>query len=481
MNTTIQFQNAKSFSGPKGYPIIGVIPKIRGNLLHFITQMWLEYGDCLRLDMPSFEMHLVIHPDDVKHVLQMNNRNYEKGYNKGDLALLVGNGLVSSEGAFWRRQRRLIQPLFNRRRLRYYAPAMISSTAEMFAKWDARPEQTRPLDIAAEMMRVTQRVITRTMFSKDMSEQTDLMYKAFTDAMDGLDSKMTQPNFMSKWPTPGNRRFEKAIKTINETMYKLIAERRASDARDNQEKDLLSLLLNARDEESGTGMSDQQIRDEITTIFLAGHETTATALSWTWYLLSRHPVVGKKVVAEVDHVLRGRTPRVQDLGELTYTRQVFDESLRLYPPAWLFNRVALQDDVLPSGYRIPKGSNIAFSPYLTHRHPDFWHNPEGFQPERFTKEASKSRHRYAYIPFGGGPRLCVGNNFALMEGPLIIAMIAQRYNLTLVPGSNVQINPRTTLRSLDGIPMLVTPRTDAPPLVAEKTPTAENECPYHHR
>ncbi|MGB0383519.1 MAG: cytochrome P450 [Ardenticatenaceae bacterium] len=329
MNTTTQFQSAKPFPGPKGYPIVGVIPKMKGNLLDFMTQMWLEYGDCLRLDIANFKMHLVVHPDDVKHVLEMNNRSYEKGYNEGDLALLVGNGLVSSEGAFWRRQRRLIQPLFNRRRLASYAPAIISSTAEMLAKWDARPEPTRPLDIALEMMRVTQQVIARTMFTKDMSEQSDLMYEAFTEAMDGLDRKMKRPSFINKWPTPGNRRFEKAIKTIDETMYKLIAERQASDASDNEEEeDLLSLLLNARDEESGASMSNQQIRDEITTIFLAGHETTASALAWTSYLLSRHPVVGEKVVAEVDHVLGGRTPTVEDLAKLTYTRQVFDESLR---------------------------------------------------------------------------------------------------------------------------------------------------------
>lgn len=177
-------------------------------------------------------------------------------------------------------------------------------------------------------------------------------------------------------------------------------------------------------------------------------------------------MVGEKVVAEVDQVLAGRTPTVEDLAKLTYTRQVFNESLRLYPPVWLFARVAQEDDLLPSGYHIPKGSKLFFCPYLTHRHPDFWHNPEGFQPERFTKEASKMRHRYAYFPFGGGQRLCIGNNFALMEGPLMMAMIIQRYNLSLMPGSNVQLKPSSTLRPAGGIPMLVTRRTNGPLLAS---------------
>ncbi|MGB0383514.1 MAG: cytochrome P450 [Ardenticatenaceae bacterium] len=481
MNTTTEFQNAKPFPGPKGYPLLGVIPKMRGSFLDFVTQMWLEYGDQVQFDVAKVDIHLVVHPDDMKHVLQMNNRNYPKGL-KYDVKRLFGNGLFSSEGAFWRQQRRLIQPMFNHNMLASYAPAIISSTAEILAKWEARPEPSRPLHIVDEMMRLTQRVIARTMFTKDMSQQSDMMYKAFTEALDGLDRNIKRPDFMNKWPIPSNRRFEKAIETIDDTMYKLIAERRGSDASHNEEEeqDLLSLLLNVRDEESGAGMGDQQIRDEITTMFLAGHETTAMTLAWTWYFLSRHPIVGQKVYAEVDDVLGGRTPTVDDLEKLTYTRQVFDETLRLYPPAWMFGRVPLEDDVLPSGYRIPKGSQVVLLPYLTHRHPDFWENPEGFQPERFTPEASKSRHRYAYLPFSAGPRLCIGNNFALMEGPLMIAMIAQRYKLELMPGSNVQLKPSTTLRPSGGVPMLLTPRTDAPLLLASNAQAAQNGCPYHH-
>lgn len=457
MTTTTQFQNAKPFPGPKGYPLVGLIPKIKGNLIDFMTQMWLEYGDCLRLDMGKVEMYCVVHPNDVKHVLQMNNRNYTKGH-KNQVKVLFGNGLFSSEGEFWRQQRRLIQPLFNRRTLGSYLPAIIASTADMLAKWQARPEPTQALDMADEMSRVTQHVITRTMFSKDMDEQTDVMCAAFTEALDRINGNMRRPDFMNKWPIPSNRRFDQAINTIDETVYKLIAERRASK---KEEEDLLSLLLSVRDQESESGMSDQQIRDELTTIFLAGHETTATGLTWTWYLLSRHPVVGEKVVAEVDSVLGGRTPTVEDLAKLTYTRQVFEESLRLYPPVWRFVRFAEDDDMLPSGHHIPKGSMVMLLPYLTHRHADFWQNPEGFQPNRFTREASTRRHRYAYFPFGGGPRLCIGNNFSLMEGPLMMAMILQRYNLSLMPGNNVKIKPNM-MRPLNGIPMLLTPRTNGP-------------------
>lgn len=276
MNTPTQFQNTKPFPGPKGYPIVGVIPKMKGNLLEFMTQMWQEYGDCLRLDVAHFKMHLVIHPLDVKYVLQMNNRNYGKGHDE-EVKKLFGNGLGSSEGAFWRQQRRLMQPMFNRRTLASYTPAIIASTAQMLANWDARPDPDKPLDIALEMMRVTQQVITRTMFTKEISEHT-LIYEAFTEAMDGLNRKMKQPQFVNKLPTPGNRRFDSAIKTIDEIMYKLIAERKAYA---EEFDDLLSLLLQAQDEESGAKMTSQQIRDEITTIFLAGHETTANALAWT--------------------------------------------------------------------------------------------------------------------------------------------------------------------------------------------------------
>jgi cytochrome P450 len=440
--------------GPDGYPIIGILPEVDRNVLDFFVRMWHAYGDVVHLDLGAAapDLYIVVHPDDVKHVLQDNHRNYGKGYQK--VKPLLGDGLVAAEGDYWLRQRRLMQPMFNRTTIPQYVPAMIRATEELLAEWHGRPDPQTPIDVAGEMMKVTMRVITRTMFSGELRGRYDELNSAFTETLAFLDASMLRPELLDRLPTPSRRRFLKALAVLDEIIYGVITRRRASDERPD---DLLSLLLEAKDDETGQGMTDRQIRDEVVTIFFAGHETTATALAWTWVLLSRNPHVSEQMVQEIDAVLAGRTPALEDVEALPYTRMVFDEALRLYPPAWMFGRVALGDDVL-GGYHIAKGAVLLFSPYLTHRHPDFWENPEGFDPERFSPEASKKRHRYAYFPFGGGPRLCLGMNFSLIEGPLMLAMIAQQFRLHLAPAHKIEVRPMAVLRPQPDVMMTVSPR-----------------------
>jgi cytochrome P450 len=439
-------QTAPAIPGPKGYPLVGIIPKIGRDPLAFFVRMMEEYGDLVYLNMGFRGMYLVSEAEGLKYILQDNNRNYGKGYDV--TKPLIGNGLVTSEGEFWRRQRRLMQPMFHRQKINQFSEVMVDTTNEIIASWEANTRQSAELDVAAEMTRITQQVIARTMFSTDVGDQTDVLCEAFDNGLEYLNQHMFNPlPFIDKLPTATNRRFKHSLALLNEVMYGLINARRNSG--DNP-GDLLSMLLQARDEETGEGMSDEQIRDEVLTIFFAGHETTASTLSWTWYLLSQYPEVEARMVAELADVLGGRMPTFEDFPRLVYTRRVVDEVLRLYPPAWMFARTVLEDDEV-CGYHVPAGSMLMLSPYVTHRNPAYWDAPETFDPDRFLPERVAERPKYAYFPFGGGPRLCIGRDFALMEAVLVIAVIAQQYQLRLAPGREVHAQPIATLRPRPGV------------------------------
>lgn len=450
----------KSFKGPKGRPFVGVLPDVakEGNFLSFISKMWRIHGDNLYLNLGKKKMYFVIHPEDARHVMQVNHRNYMKDYE--GIKDFLGNGLVMVDGDFWRRQRRLMQPMFLKKTVENYFTAMTESTDTLLEHWSHHPEG-QVIDIAKEMAAVTQDVIVKTMFSKVLGPQIEHLCEALEDTMKSIESQLFIPQFMRNWPLPVNLRYKAALRTIRKAMIDLVEEHKANP---DEYDDLLTLLLQAEDDESGQKMDMNQIIDEITTIFFAGHETTANTLAWTWYLLSKHPDIAKKVYHEVDTVLEGRVPTAADIKELTYTTQVFEETLRMFPVAWTFVRKSVEDDVLPSGHKIPKGSNVHLIPFLTHRHPDFWENPEGFDPERFAPGAAKRRHRTCYFPFGAGQRICIGNHFSLLEGPLLIALIAQRFRLELEPGVQVDIKPMGTLRPNPNLPMFIKPRTDGPEL-----------------
>jgi cytochrome P450 len=413
--------------------------------IHFYLKAQREYGDVVRLRaLPTFQWHLISHPTGIEQILQTKQQNYPKGklFNK-PVGLLTGQGLLTSEGDFWRRQRRLAQPAFHRQRISRLATTMTAATEQMLARWREYEKAAQPFDVVAEMTRLTLQITAETLLTADLKDEAGKFASALRIVFAHLNYRMTYPFALPEAiPTARNRRFRKALRVLDEVVYRIIRERRKAGT---DTGDLLSMLLLARDEETGEGMSDEQLRDEVMTILIAGHETGAAALAWTWYLLARHPQAAEKLKAELAEALGGRTPTVEDLPRLPYTKMVFDEVLRLYPPAWALPREAINEDEI-GGYRIPAKSFVVVSQFVTHRHPGIWEEPEKFDPERFTPERVAARPRFSYFPFGGGSRQCIGNNFALMEAQLIIASVAGHYQLRLLPGQEIETDATFTLR-----------------------------------
>jgi cytochrome P450 len=430
------------------------MPEIRRDPLGLYMRSTMEFGDVVRFQaFPTIHWYLATHPADIEHVLYGNQQNYLKGdFFNQRVGVLVGKGLLTSEGDFWRRQRRLSQPAFHRQRLAGLAATMVSATEDMAEHWHIHAKSGQPFDIAVEMMRLTLRIASLTLFSADISSETETVGAALRTAFEHVGFLLVHPFTLSlNLPTARNLRFKQAKRVLDRVVYKIIDQRRRSG---KDAGDLLSMLLLAQDEETGTGMNDEQLRDEVLTLFIAGHETTAVSLSWTFYLLAQNPDACSKLRAELDQVLCGRTPSVDDLHNLRYTKMVLEESMRLYPPAWALPRQAIEEDVL-GGYYIPAGSVVDVSQYVTHRRPDLWEDPEKFDPERFAPERAVNRPRFAYFPFGGGARTCIGNNFAMMEAQLILAIIFQRFRLQLVLDHPVVPDPTFVLKPRYGVLMKV--------------------------
>jgi cytochrome P450 len=436
--------------GPAGLPLFGNLFDFGGgDRLTSMVRLRQQYGDIVRLRIMGRTLHIVSHPDDIKYVLQDNNRNYVKGRALGKAKVFLGEGLLTSEGELWRRQRRLAQPAFHRQHIERFAATMTDATADLLQRWEPLAKAGQPINVADQMMRLTLDIVSRTLFSTGLTAaEIDSVAAAMPFILRETDRRIRAPlEIREHLPLPSNRRFQTNLRTLDAIVYRIIADRRRLGG---DRDDLLGLLMAARDEETGAAMDDKQLRDEAMTIFLAGHETTANNLAWTWTLLSQHPDGRRRLQAELDQVLRGRTPDAADMPRLIYTRMVLDESLRLYPPAWAIARQTTMPDQV-GGYDIPANSGIIMSSYVVHRHPAFWCNAEAFDPERFAPERIKTQHRYAYFPFGGGPRLCIGNSFALMESTLILAMISQRYDLNLWEGHPVVPETAFTLRPLQGV------------------------------
>jgi cytochrome P450 len=441
--------------GPRGNVVLGSIGDIYRDRLRFVLDLARIYGDVLQYRVAHMRIYQINHPEGVGRLLHDNHRNYSKDVATfGTLKLFLGNGLFTSDGDFWRRQRRLAQPAFHRRRVANFGGLMTDATLAMLDRWQARETAEQPLDVATEFMRLTMEVVTLALFSTSVEHDIGKIGSAITTLLDDVTFRFTFPFYPPlKVPTLRNRRFLTARATLDGIVYRIIAERRRPDEHD----DLLALLMEVRDEKTGEGMSDKQLRDEVVTLFLAGHETTANALTWASYLLSTHVAIERRLRAEVDETLQGRIPTDSDLPNLTYTRMVIDETLRLYPPAWITNRRAIEADTV-CGYRIPADATVSISPYVTHRDPTLWQNPEGFDPDRFAPERSDARPHYAYFPFGGGPRRCIGKGFALMESTLVLALLTQRCELHLVPGRRVETEAMATLRPRHGMWMTAHPR-----------------------
>jgi cytochrome P450 len=469
--------------GPRGLPLLGsVLPAWRDPLALFLASR-ARYGDVVRFKFGPFQYYLVNDPNVVKHVLVDNPKAYTKSRNYLGLKVVLGEGLLISEGDHWRRQRKLVQPAFHRDKLAAFAQQMATATRDMLTRWTEEGSD-KPFCIHAEMMRLTFRIVGLTLFSADVDGEAKDVGQALDVAMhwanDYAEAIFRIPPFI---PTPANLRFKKAKKTLDDVVFGLITERRAAAKKSGAfGDDLLGILMAATEEAEGdgavrTGMDDQQLRDEIITMILAGHETTANLLAWTFRLLSMHPEIERKVREEAVRVLGERDASLDDVKSLEYTRRVLEEALRLYPPAWMFERQAVTADTL-GGYRIEPGSIVGLCPYVLHRHPDHWENPEGFDPERFRPERAEKRPRYAYLPFGGGPRTCVGNHFAMMEAQILLAMIVREQRLELDPSHVIELDPVITLRPKTGIVVRRRPVAEAPSASASgRAPKASSGGP----
>jgi cytochrome P450 len=391
-----------------------------------------------------FRTYLIVHPDYIEDVLVHHPRKFVKGRVLQANKRIFGNGLLTSEGDFWLRQRRLAQPAFHRARIAAYANTMVESAERMVAAWQDGEER----DAHQEMMQLTLQIVGKTLFDADVSSDAHEIGETITLLLD-FSSDFRRLIFTPKWlPTPRNIQTTLAIRRLNKIVYRMIAERRASG---RDAGDLLSMLLAARDED-GSQMDDRQLRDETLTLFLAGYETTANLLAWTWWLLATHPSVEKKLQAELDAVLGGRAPTMDDLPRLVYAGQVITEALRLYPPAWGMARLAIVDHEI-AGYPVPAGTGLAMAQWITQRDPRWFEAPEEFLPERWAGDLQKRLPRFAYFPFGGGPRQCIGNMFALMEGTLVLAAVAQKFRLILMPDAQIVPMASITLRPKNGVPV----------------------------
>ena len=438
--------------GPRGAPFVGSLFEMRRDPLVFFTRIAREHGDVVRFRVGPADVYLVSHPDLVKEVLVTQQHRFMKGRGLQWAKHFLGEGLLTSEGEFHRRQRRLSQPAFHRQRIESYGTTMVDFAIRTRDRWVAG----REMALDREMMALTMAIVGKTLFDADVEGEADEIAASLTTVISFFPRfNLPWAGLLQRLPLPSNRRFERARDRLDATIYRIIAERRK--AREDR-GDLLSMLLAARDEEGdGTGMTDRQLRDELMTLFLAGHETTANALSWTFYLLSQNPEAEARLLAELDGALAGRTPTVLDLPSLRYCEGVLAESMRLYPPAWGLGRHVLEDVPLGS-WVVPKGAHVAVVPWVVHRDERFWPDPLRFDPERFSPEARAARPKFAYFPFGGGARQCIGEPFAWMEGVLIVATIAQRWRLRLVAEHRVEPQALITLRPRYGMRMVAEAR-----------------------
>jgi cytochrome P450 len=441
-----------------GWPLLGSLPQLVRDPFGFFRQARDRYGDLYTLNLGIAKVVICTHPRHAQHILRDHAHNYGKGgavWNS--MRGLLGNGLVVSEGEVWLRQRRLMQPHFHRQRLAGLATAMIEAIDESLTLWQPAVNSGLSFDLMPAFANLTMRVVVKAIFGTALSsEELDKVGEQMAFALDYMMVNAATEKLPAWMPFPGRRRYREALAEIDQVLYRIIA---ASRRDADPENHLLGMLLSSVDEETGEQMSDRQLRDEIFTLFLAGYETTSIALSWAFAYLTQHPTVMQKLQAEVESVLVGRTPSFADLPKLTYTRQVLQEVLRLRPPAYWGPRTAIADDEI-DGYHIPAGMMMIWLPYLIHLNAESWPNPDHFDPERFAPQAESaaSRHPFAWIPFGAGQRLCIGRDFALVEGTLALAMVTQRFQISATPGRRAEVKLSTTMRPKDGVKVQVASR-----------------------
>jgi cytochrome P450 len=428
---------------------MGVMRDFNRDQLGFIERVRDEYGDIVLMRFLYVPALFLYHPDEVEYVLATNSRNFIKSMSlrSNFFQRLVGNGLLTSEGEAWKRARRLSQPAFHRERVASYGQVMVDYSKRLIEKW----QPGEALDVHIDMMRLTLEIVVQCLFSADVSTDVDEVGATLKELIKPFAAQATLSWILNnRLPTPVHIRFHRLARKIDNVVYRIISERRASG---EDKGDLLSMLLAARDED-GSQMNDRQLRDEVMTLFLAGHETTALTLAWSWYLLGTNPEAERKFHAELDEVLGDRPPTAADLPRLKFTEQLAKESMRLYPPAFGLGREAINDCEI-GGYRVPKGTQVFLFQWATQRDPRFYEEPNAFRPERWTEDFIERLPKYAYFPFGGGPRVCIGASFAMMEVILCLATIGQKFRLEVDRDHPVSIYPAMSLRPRDGIRVVV--------------------------
>jgi cytochrome P450 len=433
--------------GPAPRFLIGNLPLFNADPLAIYSRWAREFGDIFYYRAAWMDVYFLNHPRLIESALVSQSQNLAKDKVIQNSRWFLGEGLLTNEGSGWLRQRRLCQPAFHRERMASYGYTMSAYAEEMLSTW----HDVEVRDIHQEMMQLTMRIVAKVLFGVEVKRDTERVAAALNALMRHTSGgRMIMPPVMRHVPIPALLRVKRAVRELDEIVSRIIRDRRASG---EDTGDLLSMLMAARDDD-GSGMTDRQLRDEVLTFLLAGHETTAVSLTWTWYLLSQYPEVEAKLRRELDDALRGRTPQLEDLPCLPYTDKVVKESMRLYPPAWSLARTVAKEMDL-GGYRLPVGANVVMSQWILHRDPRFFEKPERFDPDRWTPDAIQQLPKFAYFPFGGGPRLCIGASFAIMEANLLLATIAQRFRLQMVPGHAVEALPSITLRPRHGMRMSI--------------------------
>jgi cytochrome P450 len=438
--------------GPENRGIVGNFPLGTRDPLGLYTRWARQYGDIIYYRAFFRHVYFLNNPDFIERVLVTNSRNFIKGEALQFNRRIFGNGLLTNEGDAWLKQRHLIQPAFRRDRVESYGNTIVAYTERMVAPW----HNGEVRDIHRDMMRLGLEVVAKALFNVEIASERNTIAEALNTFMElGSRGRLLLPPILRLLPTADNRRYQRAARQLDDVVYGLIRQRRSND---HIGDDLLYGLLHTQDE-SGRGMSDKQLRDEVMTLLLAGHETTAVSLSWTWYLLAQYPEVEEKLWSELRQVLNGRKPTAQDLSKLPYTGRVVKEAMRLYPPAWAIVRKSLQQCEI-GGYQVPAGSTVMMNQWVMHRDPRYYDQPERFNPDRWLDERAKAIPKFAYFPFGGGPRTCIGASFAAMEGVLVLATIAQKYQLRVAPDWPVEPLPTMTLRPKQGIKVVLTRRIE---------------------
>jgi cytochrome P450 len=437
--------------GPRGAGLAGNLGEYKRDRLDFLMRCARDYGDVVALRFGFYRIYLVSNPDDIETILVHDNHNYIKHFALRMTPLVLGKGLLTSEGDLWLRQRRLIQPAFGRQRIASYASIMVNAAEQLMTGW--RSGET--CDVLVEMMRLTLAIAAQTLFGADVSATAPVVNQALQVLQQSFLARFNSLAPLPTWfPSPTNIRLRRAVGRLDDIIYGIIRRRRANR---EERGDLLSLLLQARDEVDNSRMTDRQVRDEAMTLFLAGHETTALVLAWTWYLLSQHPEVEARLVEEVRAVLGERPATAEDCSRLRYTEAIIQEAMRLYPPAYIIGRENRKPCEI-GGFFVPKGTTLLMSQWVVQRDPRFFDKPEMFQPQRWLDGLAQRLPKYAYFPFGGGPRVCIGNTFAMMETVLVLATLARRFRFTMVPGHVVRVFPTFTLRPQNGLPAVLSPR-----------------------